>query len=300
MDTGARAASMFDLNRAHRPPQRPGRDLHRSLGDIRGSPLDMAEDLLDHGSPSSCDNADPALLDEDSDNSDGKHDIVTPMTVDTGTTGNSDIDDPLYHQCKKARRSAFTDRLVSVSSDGTFGSSFMTISPSVGNMTDHDGLTTTFHGSRIREGQVTVNQSVSMTFDPNKMTCVICTNEHAIVGKKPVTVFFSDQNFCATLPCHNNDCLSIVRMEDATLPELINLSVELFGDVKFPEGSVFLYGTASYLSRVGTGIYAKEWLTVISNAERIWPGVRICPLIPLILSTVRAHSPGSCPNLLLG
>jgi hypothetical protein len=73
-------------------------------------------------------------------------------------------------------------------------------------------------------------------------------------------------------------------MEDATLPELTNLSVELFGDVRFPEGSVFLYGTASYLSRVGTGIYAKEWLTVISNVERIWPGVRICPLIPLILS----------------
>jgi hypothetical protein len=253
----------------------------------------MAEDLLDHGSPSSCDNADPALLDEDSDNSDGNdngnNDIVTPMTVDTGMTGNSDIDDPLYHQCKKARRSAFTDRLVSVSSDGTFGSSVTTISPSVGNMTDHDGLTTTFHGSRIREGQATVNQSVSMTFDPNKMTCVICKNEHAIVGKKPVTVFFSDQNFCATLPCHNNDCLSIVRVEDGTLPELINMSVELFGDVRFPEGSAFLYGTASYLSRVGTGIYAKEWLTVISNAERIWPGVRICPLIPLILS----DSPGT-------
>jgi hypothetical protein len=78
-------------------------------------------------------------------------------------------------------------------------------------------------------------------------------------------------------------------MEDATLPELSNLSAELFGDVRFPEGSVFLYGTASYLSRVGTGIYAKEWLTVIANAERIWPGVRICPLIPLILS----DSPGT-------
>jgi hypothetical protein len=151
-------------------------------------------------------------------------------------------------------------------------------------MTDHDGLTSMFHGSHIREGQVTVNQSVSMTFDPNKMTCVTCKNEHAIVGKKLVTIFFSDQNFCATLPSHNNDCLSIVRMEDASLSELTNLSVELFGDVRFPEGSVFLYGTASYLSRVGTGIYAKEWLSVISNAERIWPGIRICPLIPLILS----------------
>jgi hypothetical protein len=58
-----------------------------------------------------------------------------------------------------------------------------------GSMTDHDGLTSTFHGSRIREGLATVNQSVSMTFDPNKLTCVVCKNEHAIVEKKPVTVF---------------------------------------------------------------------------------------------------------------
>jgi hypothetical protein len=105
-----------------------------------------------------------------------------------------------------------------------------------------------------------------------------------IVEKKPVTVFFSDQNFCAMLPGVNNDCLAIVRMEDASLSELLKLSIELFGDVRFPEGSVFLYGTASYLSRVGTGIFAREWLSVISNADRVWPGVRICPLIPLILS----------------
>jgi hypothetical protein len=117
------------------------------------------------------------------------------MTVDLGVTGNTDTDDPLYHQCKKARRSAFTDRLVSVSADGTFRSSVTTTSPSVGNMTDHDGLTSTFHGSRIREGQATVNQSVSMTFDPNKLTCVICKNEHGIVGKKPVTIFFLGPEF---------------------------------------------------------------------------------------------------------
>jgi hypothetical protein len=99
-----------------------------------------------------------------------------------------------------------------------------------------------------------------------------------------VTVFFSDQNFVSRLEGVDQSCLTVVRMEDATLSDLHELSRELFGNVNFPDGSGFQYGSSSYLSRVGTGVYAGDWLSVVSQAGGTWPGIRICPLIPLIIS----------------
>jgi hypothetical protein len=180
--------------------------------------------------PASSASADPALLDEDSDYqeetpaaepSSGSC-TITPMDESTSVLS-TDTSDLLYHQCKTARRTAFTDKLVSISGDGTFGTCVSSQSPPVVNLTDHEGLDRTFHGSRIREGSETVNQSISVSFDPSKFTCVSCKTEHTILGKKPVTVFFSDQNFIPKLEGHKDSCLNIVRMEDASLSDLSSL-----------------------------------------------------------------------------
>ncbi len=176
------------------------------------------------------------------------------------------------------------DRLISVTHDGTFGTSVTSASHQIGHLTDHKSLHNTFHGSRIKKGTETVNQSISISFDPNNMTCISCPKEHKIIGCVPITVAFSDQNFVANIAGHNGTCFCVVRLEDASLADLTDLSCELFGNVKILEGSVFLYGSASYLSRVRTGTYASEWLSVISQAEKRWRGIRVCPLIPMILS----------------
>jgi hypothetical protein len=73
-------------------------------------------------------------------------------------------------------------------------------------------------------------------------------------------------------------------MEDASLSDLMDLSLEIVGNVRVPEGSVFLYGSASFLSRVSTGAYATDWVSVVSQAEKKWRGIRVCPLIPMILT----------------
>ncbi len=73
-------------------------------------------------------------------------------------------------------------------------------------------------------------------------------------------------------------------MEDASLSDLYKLAKEIFGNIRFPEGSVFLFGSASFLARVGTGMYGSDWLSVVVNTEKTWPGVRVCPLIPLIMT----------------
>jgi hypothetical protein len=99
-----------------------------------------------------------------------------------------------------------------------------------------------------------------------------------------VTILFSEQNFVATAEHENGQCLNIVRLEDASLTDLLNLAKELFDRTTLPDGSVFLFGTASYLSRVGSGTYAKDWVTLVTQASSIWRGIKIWPLIPLIFT----------------
>ncbi len=101
------------------------------------------------------------------------------MTVDNVIleTPNS-YTNPLYQQCKNARRMSFVDRLISVTNDGTFGTIVTSPAQQIGHLTDHGGLEHTFHGSRIQKGNCTVNQSISLSFDPTNMSCLSCTTEH--------------------------------------------------------------------------------------------------------------------------
>jgi hypothetical protein len=123
-----------------------------------------------------------------------------------------------------------------------------------------------------------------MSFDPANMSCITCKSEHKIMVGSPITVIFSDQNCVANIEGSNGSCISVVRQEDASLADLLDMSREIFENHKVPEGSVFLYGSASYLSRVGTGTYAGDWVTVVSRVEKLWRGIRVCPMIPMILS----------------
>jgi hypothetical protein len=164
------------------------------------------ESLLDGGSstgsPGCSAECDPSLLDIDSDSpetekKDEHNSEDVNMLIDNVISDqHSSTIDPLYHQCKNARRTSFVDRLVSVTNDGTFGTIVTSPSPQIGHMTDHDGLENTFCGSRIQKGNVMVNQSVSLSFDPTNMSCISCTTEHKIVGSFPITVIFLRSKFC--------------------------------------------------------------------------------------------------------
>jgi hypothetical protein len=204
------------------------------------------------------------------------------MIVDSAE--NSNIEDPIYHQCRVARHAAFQDKLVSVSVNDSFGSTVLNSPAAVGSLCDHPNIEKTFHGSRLFTGNSPVNQSISVSFDPANLVCVSCKREHSIVTGNPATILFSDQNFVATAEHENGQCLNIVRLEDASLCDLLNLSKEMFDRTTLPDGSVFLFGSAPYLSRVGSSIYAKDWVTVVLQANNIWRGIKICPLIPLIIT----------------
>jgi hypothetical protein len=95
---------------------------------------------------------------------------------------------------------------------------------------------------------------------------------------------FSDQNFVSSVISRTKECVNVVRIENATLFELFETAKEILGNVTLPEGSVFMFGSVSHLSRMGTSLYAKDWTDITALTVETWHGSKICPLIPLIRS----------------
>ena len=83
-------------------------------------------------------------------------------------------------------------------------------------------------GSRIMRGQIEANHNISLTFDPATLTCIACESENRILASdSPICVCVTDQNFPANLS-GNGNCVTIVRLESASLSELCDLCSELF------------------------------------------------------------------------
>ncbi len=196
----------------------------------------------------------------------------------------NNVMDSVYFQCRSARTLCQKDTLVSVSVDESFGKRVIVQSSSIGSFEDHEGICKTFHGSRIMKGNCTVNESISSSFDPSKLVCVSCDSEHTVIGNKPSVFLFSDQNFVSSVISQTKECVNVVRIENATLFELFDTAKGILGNVTLPEGSVFMFGSVSHLSRMGTSLYAKEWTDIAALTVEIWHGLKICPLIPLIRS----------------
>ncbi len=67
-----------------------------------------------------------------------------------------------------------------------------------------------------------------------------------------MVICFSDQNFVSSLAAGNGRCLNIVRLENASLLELLELAKEVLCNVRLLEGSVLLFGSGSHLGRSGS------------------------------------------------
>jgi hypothetical protein len=215
----------------------------------------------------------------------GDPQLQAAMDVETAGSSQSpakNVMDSVFYQCRSTRILCQKDTLVSVSVDKSFGKRVIVQSPSIGSLEDHDGISKTFHGSRVMKGNSTVNESISSSFDPSKLVCVSCNSEHPVIGKKPSVFLFSDQNFVSSVISQTKECVNVVR--NATLFELFETAKEILGNVTLPEGSVFMYGSVSHLSRMGTSLYAKDWTDITALTVETWHGSKICPLIPLIRS----------------
>jgi hypothetical protein len=192
-----------------------------------------------------------------------------------------------YYQCKAARAALRNYATVDVSIGPEAGVSEVAKFSSVGSLDCHGDteILKTFRGSRITAGGTTVNQNISATFDPSNLKCVVCSNAHYILSKgpedSPPTIILSDQNFVSTLS-GGNSCFAIVRIEDASLPELTDLAFEILERHTPPAGTLFLFGSASHLLNAGTTIYTQEWCHTVNRISTRYPDARILPLVPVI------------------
>ena len=194
-----------------------------------------------------------------------------------------------YYRCRAARDASFSDKAVETSGPNL---GFITGGEErrIGSL-DSQGaaINLCFVGSRTMKGNVEANQNISLTFDPATLICIACESEHRMLSSdSPVCVCVTDQNFPANIS-GNGNCVSIVRLESASLSELGDLCGELFDSATFPPGSVIGLGSASHLHRVGCTLYAIDWKDCAAQISRKFPGLQVFPLIPIIVTPI----PGS-------
>ena len=117
------------------------------------------------------------------------------------------------------------------------------------------------------------NQSFS--FDPETFICSNCPVAHPVLkARMPhkvdgteddrVILVLSDQNYPAVLPATtvHKKCLVIVRVENATLAELLEHFTLICKAAEFPRGGIIILSSASHLARVGTTQYGLELVRI--------------------------------------
>ncbi len=72
-------------------------------------------------------------------------------------------------------------------------------------------------GQGPARGGITVNQGISLSFDPAVLVCISCKNEHGLLDnpQKPVIICSRDQNFVPKLPA-DSGCIAILKVESAS------------------------------------------------------------------------------------
>jgi hypothetical protein len=92
-----------------------------------------------------------------------------------------------------------------------------------------------------------------------------CKEPHKLGSKGPVVICFADQNFVPFIQDGVGGCIAIARIDNASRSELVDFSFELLENFPLEPGSVVLYGSASFLYRVGVSMYAREWVDCITR-----------------------------------
>jgi hypothetical protein len=85
-------------------------------------------------------------------------------------------------------------------------------------------------------------------------------------GRQAVVLL--DQGFPAILPAAGTDkCLVILRIENGSIPDLVDEFLGQFGNRLFPSGSMILIFSAAHLANVGLTAYIQDLLAAESKLQ---------------------------------
>jgi hypothetical protein len=229
--------------------------------------------------------------DDNSGNVNSRMETHSQVNVDMEVSQSKTNLGPVFYQCRAARVASFSSSVIEIAPGEQFGTKRTKNYNPVGCMDQlgDDGVEKTFHGARVSKEGTTVNQGISLSFDPAVLVCITCKNEHSLLDnpQKPLIICASDQNFVPILPT-DLGCIAIVRIENASLPELIDLTLEIFEGSRLPHGTLFLVGSVSHLGRVGTSIYASDWLKCKHKLIEKLGTFHLGPLPPIIRADLPA------------
>ena len=131
----------------------------------------------------------------------------------------------------------------------------------------------------------------SYSFDLQNYSCMSCSSSHQVLhglsgagaggGDEREVLVLSDQNFPAALPSGTSGkkCLSMMRIEFASLSELADAFLKLASSATFSPGGVIVISSASHLARVGTAAYCGDLVRIrgrildfLGNGYHVAPG----------------------------
>jgi hypothetical protein len=116
---------------------------------------------------------------------------------------------------------------------------------------------------------------------------VVCSDSHSALvsregGKTPITLVLSDQSFPPIIEGgEGENCVRILRVEDGSLGEIVDLALEMFPK-GIPGNSVVLLGSGTHLLRVGSSGYSRAWVESSGRLAKLCHSVQVCPLPPIL------------------
>ena len=120
--------------------------------------------------------------------------------------------------------------------------------------------------------------TVATSFDPSSLLCYNCEHSpHHILktnGQNDPTCFIlSDQCFPPDLPSLTDArCLAIIRVEYASLADLVTTFLKLTRGCNIAVGSVVVLCSINHLGCVGSTAYAKDLVEALSELRRTFRG----------------------------
>ena len=105
---------------------------------------------------------------------------------------------------------------------------------------------------------------------------------------KPAAFVLTDQCFPAALPAAaEKDCLSIIRVEDATIDDLVATFMRMFRRCGIAIGSIIVMSSLNHLGRVGTAAYAEDLVDALNTIRHTFGGqVRVVHGYPICTTNI--------------
>ena len=105
-----------------------------------------------------------------------------------------------------------------------------------------------------------------------------------VEGGDVKSFILSDQNFPPTLPCTAGECAKIIRIEDASLSELLQCWLDITKGREIPPGSVVVIFSASHLLMEGLNGYISDLVKELRRFDSIFEGgLFAIPGLPVFL-----------------